>query len=238
MASPSGKMATPQTTKDPLDILLARLLASTSEAKGGVDDSESGRRAGVPKTSKVGSMKADQEHDPWKALSDQVNDEISRQIFDDLDKQLDAQMTAELEKCQEEQSRRMDEELDRQIQEQLDAMLDASLGSELRDEQDGYEYYTDDDDGYSSDEEAYELENLPWSEGGEGGIGSLGLGELSLQDGDGASHGGVYGAPAYSQDELQKMVDELYFSKEEKAGGKQVGPGAWGKARWRPKGDT
>ncbi|CAM9842733.1 unnamed protein product, partial [Hapterophycus canaliculatus] len=135
MASPSAKMATPQTNKDPLDVLLARLLASTSEGKRGVDDSDSDGDVGVRNTSKIVSMKSDRDHDPWKALSDQVNDEISRQIFDDLDKQLDAQMMAELEKCQEEQSRRMDEELDRQIQEQLDAMLDASLGSELRNDQ-------------------------------------------------------------------------------------------------------
>lgn len=106
---------------------------------------------------------------------------------------------------------------------------------------DGYEYYSDEDE-YSSDEEAYELDNLPWSEGGEGGIGSLGLGDVSLEDGSSASHRGVFGARMYSQDELQKMVDELYFSNEEKGGGKgggkEVGPGAWGKGRWRPKEDA
>lgn len=97
---------------------------------------------------------------------------------------------------------------------------------------DGYEYYSDDDE-YSSGEEEYELENLPWSEGGEGGIGSLGLGESPLKDGAGSSV--ILGAPTYSEDELQRMVDNLYG---EEGGGKQVGPGAWGKAKWRPKGDA
>lgn len=103
---------------------------------------------------------------------------------------------------------------------------------------DGYRYYSDDDDEYSSNEEEYELENLPWSEGGEGGIGSLGLGELTLEDGAGSSSRDMmFGAPKYSQKELQEMVDSLYG--EESSGG-QVGPGpgAWGKSRWRPKGDT
>lgn len=97
---------------------------------------------------------------------------------------------------------------------------------------DGYEYYSDDDE-YSSGEEEYELEKLPWSEGGEGGIGSLGLGEDALKDGAGSSI--MLGAPTYSQDELQQMVDNLYG---EEGAGKQVGPGAWGRGKWRPKGDT
>lgn len=100
---------------------------------------------------------------------------------------------------------------------------------------DGYQYYSDDD--YSSDEEEYELENLPWSEGGEGGIGSLGFGELTIEDGAGhSSRDMMFGAPKYSQEELQKMVDNLYG---EECAGEQVGPrpGAWGKSRWRPKGD-
>lgn len=99
---------------------------------------------------------------------------------------------------------------------------------------DGYQYYSDEDE-YSSDEEEYELENLPWSEGGEGGICSLGLGELSLEDGAGnSSRDMMFGAPKYSQEELQQMVDNLYG---EECAGEQVGPGpgAWGKSRWRPK---
>lgn len=97
---------------------------------------------------------------------------------------------------------------------------------------DGYEYYSDEDE-YSSGEEEYELEKLPWSEGGEGGIGSLGLGESPLKDGAGSSV--MLGALTYSEDELQQMVDILYG---EEGGGKQVGPGAWGKGKWRPKGDA
>eukprot|EP00903_Cladosiphon_okamuranus_P017814 g16394.t1 len=173
MASSSAKTAHGQTRpeQDPMDVLLAELLSSSLSSCGGEGAGRSRRRGddlgdniAKPNQPKMGSRQVGrhvEDHDPWKALSDQVNDEISRQIFDDLDEQLDAQMMAELEKCQEEQSRRMDEELDRQIQEQLDAMLDASLGSELRNtEQDGYEYYSDDDE-YSSDDEEYELENLP-----------------------------------------------------------------------------
>lgn len=102
---------------------------------------------------------------------------------------------------------------------------------------DGYQYYSDEDE-YSSDEDEYELENLPWSEGGEGGIGSLGLGGLTLEDGAGNSDRDmIFGAPKYSQEELQKMVDNLYG---EGCTGEQVGPrpGAWGKSRWRPKGDN
>ncbi|CAM9795605.1 unnamed protein product [Ectocarpus sp. 6 AP-2014] len=230
MTSPAAKTPGLEASNDPLDTLLARLLASTSE---GSDDDSKGV-AGVPKTSARGPMRAGsrvEDHDPWKALSDQVNDEISRQIFDDLDKQLDAQMMAELEKCQEEQSRLMDEELDRQIQEQLDAMLDANLGSELRDDQDGYDYYSDEDE-YSSDEEGYEIERLPWSEGGEGGIGSLGLGES--ENGASSCEAHMFGAPKYTKDELDKMVDLLYG---EGGAGKQVGPGAWGRGSWRPRGD-
>lgn len=44
----------------------------------------------------------------------------------------------------------------------------------------------------------------------------------------------TFGTPKYSQDELQKMVDNLYGEGGE---GKLVGPGAWGKGRWRPEGD-
>lgn len=98
-----------------------------------------------------------------------------------------------------------------------------------------YEYYSDNEDDYYSGDEEDELENLPWSEGGEGGINSLGLGEIQIEDG--ASRiisGRIFGTPKYSQEELQKMVDSLYGEGGE---GKVVGPGAWGKGRWRPKGD-
>lgn len=93
---------------------------------------------------------------------------------------------------------------------------------------DGYEYYSDNGSGYSSGEE--ELENLPWSEGGEGGLMSIGLGKhaLEVEDGDVMS---IFNSPRYSQEELQNMLDNLYG---EGYGGKLVGPGAWGKARWRP----
>lgn len=99
---------------------------------------------------------------------------------------------------------------------------------------DGYDYYSDDDE-CSSGEQEYELEKLPWSEGGEGGIGSLGLGELSLDGAGRSSRGMVFGAPQYSEDELQKMVDNLYG--QECTGGKIL-PGAWGKGRWRPTGEN
>ena len=99
---------------------------------------------------------------------------------------------------------------------------------------DEYEYYSDDEQ-YTSDEED-EFENLPWSEGGEGGIGSLGLGELLHENSDARSHpDAMFGAPRYSEEELQTILDNLYG---EGGGGKLVGPGAWGKSRWRPEGDA
>lgn len=72
MTSPAAKTPGLEASNDPLDTLLARLLASTSE---GSDDDSKGV-AGVPKTSARGPMRAGsrvEDHDPWKALSDQVN---------------------------------------------------------------------------------------------------------------------------------------------------------------------
>lgn len=72
MTSPAVKTPGLEVSNDPLDTLLARLLASTSE---GSDDDSKGV-AGVPKTSARGPMRAGsrvEDHDPWKALSDQVD---------------------------------------------------------------------------------------------------------------------------------------------------------------------
>ena len=100
---------------------------------------------------------------------------------------------------------------------------------------DEYEYYSEDDDTYSSGEED-QFEHLPWSEGGEGGIGSLGLGEHLHEDGDARSKpSAMFRTPRYSEEELNSMLDTLYG---EGGGGKLVGPGAWGKGRWRPEGDA
>lgn len=59
-------------TKDPLDALLARLMAAAPAGKG-----DGGDNNGAPlKVSKVGMARGDshsEEHDPWKALSDQVS---------------------------------------------------------------------------------------------------------------------------------------------------------------------
>lgn len=63
----------------------------------------------------------------------------------------------------------------------------------------------------------------------------LGLGEAVLEDGAIRSSAGMaFGMPKYSQAELQSMLDNLYG---DGGRGKVVGPGAWGKARWRPAGD-
>lgn len=72
MTSPAVKAPGLEASNDPLDTLLARLLASTSE---GSDDDSKGV-AGVPKPSARGPMRAGSRvegHDPWKALSDQVD---------------------------------------------------------------------------------------------------------------------------------------------------------------------
>lgn len=59
-------------TKDPLDALLARLMAA---APNGKDDA--GESKGAPvKASKMGLTRGEshaEEHDPWKSLSDQVS---------------------------------------------------------------------------------------------------------------------------------------------------------------------
>lgn len=99
-----------------------------------------------------------------------------------------------------------------------------------------YEYYSD-EYGYSSGEEENELENLPWSEGGEGGIGSLGLRQVPIEHGVSTNSntipGSILGTPKYTQEELQRMVDNLYGDGTNE---KVAGPGAWGKAKWRPGG--
>lgn len=95
--------------------------------------------------------------------------------------------------------------------------------------------YDSDEYGYSSEEED-EIAKLPWSEGGEGGIESLGLRQVPIEHASADCDtipGSIFGTPKYTQEELQKMVDNLYGD-----GGaeKVAGPGAWGKAKWRPGG--
>lgn len=69
-----AKMSDQHTKRDPLDTLLAELLASSGgQGRGGGHDSGAPRARPTP--SKVGSREAGQhveDHDPWKALSDQV----------------------------------------------------------------------------------------------------------------------------------------------------------------------
>lgn len=95
---------------------------------------------------------------------------------------------------------------------------------------DTQEGYSENDGDYSSNEEEEGLENLPWSEGGEGAIPSLGLGEVDFEHDDACSHPG----PKYSEEELQAMVDNLYG----KEGAKLPAcPGGWGRGKWRPRRD-
>lgn len=99
---------------------------------------------------------------------------------------------------------------------------------------DGYEYLSDSYTDYSTDDEEYYLENLRWSEGGEGGIGYLGLQEFIIEDGAATGRSNpeaMFGTPRYTEEELQKMLDVLYG---EGGRGKISRPGAWGKAKWRP----
>lgn len=95
-----------------------------------------------------------------------------------------------------------------------------------------YDYFSDDG------EEEEELEVVPWSEGGDGGIASLGLRQVPIEFGGSSNSdaipGSILGTRKYTQEELQKMVNNLYG---EGGGDKVAGPGAWGKAKWRPSGD-
>lgn len=62
-------------SKDPLDALLARLMSSAPEGKGNMGDDNKASA----KTSKPGPTWEDnhtEEHDPWKALSDQVRGNV------------------------------------------------------------------------------------------------------------------------------------------------------------------
>lgn len=77
MASSSANMSDVKTQQDPLDALLSELLSSSGgegASRGrGVDDS--GTPGQKPTPSRVGSRQAGrhvEDHDPWKALSDQV----------------------------------------------------------------------------------------------------------------------------------------------------------------------
>lgn len=88
----------------------------------------------------------------------------------------------------------------------------------------GSDDHTDDDE-YSSGEEEEGLLDMPWSEGGGGGVAALDLGHVPLE------WGMSRGTRKYSEEELQRMIDNLYGKD---GGGKPPAPGAWGKATWRP----